>query len=244
MIELRGLKKRFGDKQVLDGIDLKIERGSVFFIIGTSGAGKSVLMKHVVGLIRADEGRILFEGTDITDYREKDFREIRERCGLVFQHSTLFDSMNVLDNVALPIQKRFRLKEREAREKARETLESLHLAEWTGRFPAELGAGLKKRVAIARTLALSPDYIIYDEPTTGLDPVAARRIDAMFLDLKSRGVTQIVVSHDLRSIFDVADRIAMVHRGKVAIEGTRGELQRSSDPIVAQFLSGSPVGPL
>jgi phospholipid/cholesterol/gamma-HCH transport system ATP-binding protein len=244
MIELRGLVKSFGEKRVLDGIDLKIDRGSCVFIIGTSGAGKSVLMKHVVGLLRADEGRILFEGTDITDYREQDFREIRARCGLVFQHSTLFDSMSVLENVALPIQKRLGFKEKVAKEKARETLESLHLSEWTERYPAELGAGLKKRVAIARTLALAPDYIIYDEPTTGLDPVAARRIDAMFIELRSRGVTQIVVSHDLRSIFDVADRIAMIHRGKVAIEGTRGELQRSQDPIVAQFLSGSPVGPL
>lgn len=243
-IAFQGLVKIFNGKRVLDGIDLVIPKGSVFFIIGTSGAGKSVLMKHVVGLFRADAGRILFEGTDITHYTEDDYRSVRARCGLVFQHSTLFDSMSVLENIALPIEKRRRISNKEATARARTALESMHLSKWADKNPAELGAGLKKRVAIARTLALEPDYVIYDEPTTGLDPVAARRIDAMMVDIRSRGVTQIVVSHDLRSIFDIADRIAMIHRGRVHIEGERDVVLRSVDPIVAQFLSGSPDGPL
>jgi phospholipid/cholesterol/gamma-HCH transport system ATP-binding protein len=244
MIEFIGLVKRFGDKTVLDGIDLRIDEGRVQFIIGTSGAGKSVLMKTVVGLVRADEGRVLFEGVDITRYTEAELFRVRERCGLVFQHSTLFDSMDVLENVALPLVKRLRLSERDAKERATRVLESLHLSEWARRLPSELGAGLRKRAAIARTLALEPQYVIYDEPTTGLDPVAARRVDAMILELKARGLTQIVVSHDLRSIFGVADRIAMLHRGKVHIEGTKDELARSTDPVIVQFLGGAPEGPL
>ncbi|MCK6546207.1 ATP-binding cassette domain-containing protein [Myxococcota bacterium] len=244
MIEFVGLVKRFGEKRVLDGIDLRIAKGAVQFIIGTSGAGKSVLMKHVVGLVRADEGKVLFEGADITRYTEAEFFRVREKCGLVFQHSTLFDSMDIVENVALPLVKRRGLSERDARARASEVLESLHLSEWAQRLPSELGAGLRKRAAIARTLALEPEYVIYDEPTTGLDPVAARRVDAMILELKARGLTQIVVSHDLRSIFGVADRIAMIHRGKVHVEGTKDELARATDPVVVQFLGGAPEGPL
>lgn len=244
MIELRGLVKSFGGKRVLDGVDLVIEKGAVLFIIGTSGAGKSVLMKHVVGLVRADAGRILFEGTDITDYTEAEMFKVRERCGLVFQHSTLFDSMTILENVALPIAKRFKLSEREAQARARATLAELHLDPWAASTPPECGAGLRKRAAIARTLALQPEYVIYDEPTTGLDPVAARRVDAMMLELEKRGITQIVVSHDLRSIFGVANRIAMLHRGRVHLEGTKEELAGSTDPVVSQFLRGAAEGPL
>jgi phospholipid/cholesterol/gamma-HCH transport system ATP-binding protein len=244
VIEFIDLSKRFGDKQVLDGVNLRIPKGSVQFVIGTSGAGKSVLMKTVVGLIRPDSGRILFEGTDITDYTEAELYRVREKCGLVFQHSTLFDSMSILENVALPLVKRRRLTEREANRRAREVLDTLHLGEWTTRLPSELGAGLRKRAAIARTLALEPEYIIYDEPTTGLDPVAARRVDAMIRELRSRGLTQIVVSHDLRSIFGVADRIAMLFQGRMHVDGTTEELRRSTDPVIAQVLHGAADGPL
>jgi phospholipid/cholesterol/gamma-HCH transport system ATP-binding protein len=244
VIEFEGVSKRFGDKPVLEGIDLRIPSGGVQFIIGTSGAGKSVLMKHVVGLVRADRGRILFEGADITDYSEAEFYRVRERCGLVFQHSTLFDSMTLLENVALPIEKRMRMSEKDAAARAKAELERHHLEEWMDKLPSEVGAGLKKRVAIARTLALLPSTIIYDEPTTGLDPVAARRVDAMILALKEKGLTQIVVSHDLTSILTIADRIAMIHHGRVHIDGTKAEVAASTDPIVAQFLCGAPEGPL
>jgi phospholipid/cholesterol/gamma-HCH transport system ATP-binding protein len=243
-IEFRGVVKRFGGKEVLRGIDLAIPQGSVEFIIGTSGAGKSVLMKHLVGLIRADQGRILFEGTDITGYSEAEFYEVRRRCSFIFQHSTLFDSMNILDNVALPIEKRFHIPQSEARARAMEELDRLHLLPWAQRFPPEIGAGLRKRAAIARGLALEPAYVIYDEPTTNLDPVAARRVDRLFMELKSRGVTQIVVSHDLVSIFGVADRVAMIHQGRVHIHGTPADVRASSDPVVRQFVTGSPDGPI
>jgi phospholipid/cholesterol/gamma-HCH transport system ATP-binding protein len=244
MIEFRGVHKRFGEKRVLEGIDLVIHRGSVQFIIGISGAGKSVLMKHVVGLVRADRGRILFEGEDITDYSEAEFYRVRERCGLVFQHSTLFDSMTLLENVALPLEKRLALRTREARERALEALESRQLGDWIDKLPSEVGAGIRKRAAIARTLALEPSYIIYDEPTTGLDPVAARRVDATMHAAREKGLTQIVVSHDLKSIFGVADRIAMIHLGRVHAEGTKDELLRTHDSVVIQFLKGAAEGPL
>jgi phospholipid/cholesterol/gamma-HCH transport system ATP-binding protein len=244
MIEFRGVEKSFGGKTVLAGVDLVIDDRSVQFIIGTSGAGKSVLMKHVVGLVRADRGRIIFEGEDITEYGESEFYSVRERCGLVFQHSTLFDSMSLLENVALPLEKRRRLSERDARELARAALESRGLGEWMHKMPADVGAGVRKRAAIARTLALEPSYVIYDEPTTGLDPVAARRVDATMTAAKERGLTQIVVSHDLKSIFGVADRIAMIHKGRVHIEGTKDDLLRSTDPVVTQFLQGAAEGPL
>lgn len=262
MIEFRGLYKSFETaergsaerasgrapqtpkKWVLAGIDLTILRGSIQFIVGMSGAGKSVLMKHVVGLLRPDAGRVWFEGTDITDYSEAEFFRVRAKVALVFQHSTLFDSMTLVDNVALPIEKRMGVSTKEACRQANEVLETLHLGEWAARMPSDVGAGLKKRVAIARAIALHPSYIIYDEPTTGLDPVAARNVDALILELKGHGVTQIVVSHDLRSIFDVADRIAFLHQGRVHFEGTKAQILESRDPIVVQFIRGQPEGPL
>ncbi len=244
MIEFRGLKKRFGDKQVLAGVDLLIPQGSVAFIIGISGAGKSVLMKHLVGLIRADEGQILFEGTDVSGYSEAQFYEVRRRVSFVFQHSTLLDGLDVLDNVALAVEHRRGISLAAARARASTELARLHLEPWAHRFPAELGAGLKKRAAIARALALEPEAVIYDEPTTGLDPVNARRVDHLIGELKQRGITQVVVSHDLRSIMEVADRVAMIHEGKVAALGTPAELAISRDPVIRQFLSGAPEGPI
>ncbi|MCC7384411.1 MAG: ATP-binding cassette domain-containing protein [Deltaproteobacteria bacterium] len=243
-LAFRGLVKRFGSKEVLAGVDLTIEPGSVQFVIGISGAGKSVLMKHVVGLIRADDGRIYFEGEDITDFQEHQFYGVRRRCSYVFQHSTLLDALDILDNVALPIQQRFEVDLPAARLRAAQELERLHLGPWARRFPSELGAGLKKRAAIARSIALEPSYLIYDEPTTGLDPVGARLVDRLILELRDRGVTQIVVSHDLTSILGVADRIAMLHSGRVHFVGTPAAIRACADPVVQQFVDGSPEGPL
>jgi len=213
-------------------------------VIGPSGAGKSVLMKHVVGLVRADSGRVLVDGEDVTDYGEKALFKVREKVGFVFQQATLLDGLDVLDNVALAIAKRFHVKRKVARERAMTELERMHLQPFAHRFPADLGAGVKKRAAIARAIALDPRYLVYDEPTTGLDPIAARRVDRLIGELKGRGVTQIVVSHDLASILGVADRIAMLHKARVHIEGTPDALRASADPVIRQFLSGSPVGPM
>ncbi len=243
MIEIRGLTKRFGERTVLDRIDLSIPTGTAQFIIGTSGAGKSVLMKHVVGLVRADAGTVVVDGEDVTHHSEAQFYAVRKKCGFVFQQATLLDGLDVRDNVALAIGHRFSLSRKAARARAEGELERLGLLPWAHKFPADLGAGLKKRVAIARAIALEPRYLVYDEPTTGLDPVAARRVDRLITELKGR-VTQIVVSHDLASILGVADRVAMLHLGRVHLEGTPAELRASTDPVMRQFLSGSPDGPM
>lgn len=215
------------------------------FIIGCSGVGKSVLVKHLVGLLRPDQGRVLLDGDDITDYTEKEFFPVRMRCAMVFQNSTLFDSMTLLDNVALPIRKHKKVADREARQEALKKLELVGMENEGLRYPADFGDGMRKKVAIARALTLDPEFVIFDEPTTGLDPISAGIVDNMIRDLSDRvGVTSIVVSHDLRSIFGIADRIAMLYKGQIQLDGTRDDFRNSPDPIVQQFISGSPNGPM
>jgi phospholipid/cholesterol/gamma-HCH transport system ATP-binding protein len=245
MITFRGVTKAFGGKSVLRGIDLEVRKGECMFIIGTSGVGKSVTIKHIVGLIRPDAGEILLDGRRIDDLDERAFYPVRMRCGMVFQNSTLFDSMTILENVALPLRKHRGLGERAARTKAMERLDEVHMAEFAPRYPSELGAGTRKRAAIARTLTLEPEVVLFDEPTTGLDPVSARRIDRLIRQLSDeRGVTSLVVSHDLTSIFTIADRIAFIYQGVVHALGTPEEIRTSSDPVVGQFISGSSSGPM
>lgn len=244
-IEFRGVTKRFGAKEVLSGVDLHVERGEILFIVGTSGAGKSVTIKHLVGLLRPDGGEILLDGKRVDDLPEKELYPIRKRCQMVFQSSTLFDSMTILENVALPLRKHKRLGQKDAEREAMRWLERVHMQDFAGRYPAELGDGTRKRAAIARALALEPEYVLFDEPTTGLDPVSARRVDKLILDLKREfGVTSLVVSHDLVSIFSISDRIAMVYKGRIHAVGTPAELRTSPDPVVRQFLSGQSHGPM
>ena len=245
MIEFKDIHKAFGSKTVLRGVSITVEPGEVFFIVGTSGVGKSVLIKHLIGLLRPDQGQILLDGRDITYLSEREFYSVRMKCGMVFQHSTLFDSMTCLDNVALPLRKHRDLGAKQAREQAMERLHDVHMEEFALRYPAELGDGMRKRVAIARTLTLEPQYVLFDEPTTSLDPVSARRVDALIRELSDRlGVTSIVVSHDLVSIFSVSDRIAMLYKGRVRLLGTPAEFESSLDPIVRQFMSGDAEGPM
>jgi phospholipid/cholesterol/gamma-HCH transport system ATP-binding protein len=245
VISFRGVEKAFGGKPVLRGVDLDVARGECLFIIGTSGVGKSVTIKHLVGLIRPDAGEIRFDGARVDDLDERAFYGVRRRIGMVFQNSTLFDSMTILENVALPLRKHRRLSERAAEEQARLRLEEVHMVEFAGRYPAELGDGTRKRAAIARTLTLEPEVVLFDEPTTGLDPVSARRIDRLIRQLSDeRGVTSLVVSHDLTSIFTVADRIAFIYRGVVHACGTPAEIRASPDPVVQQFITGSSSGPM
>jgi phospholipid/cholesterol/gamma-HCH transport system ATP-binding protein len=245
MIEFKDIRKSFGPKQVLDGVSLTVGTGQIVFIIGQSGVGKSVLVKHLVGLLRPDSGRVLLDGIDITDYTEKQYYDVRMRCAMVFQNSTLFDSMTLMDNVALPIRKHKKLKEAKAREEALEKLRVVGMAEEANRYPADFGDGMRKKVAIARALTLDPEYVIFDEPTTGLDPLSALLVDSMIRDLSdSVGVTSIVVSHDLRSIFTIADRIAMLYKGRIQLDGTQEDFRSSADPIVQQFIMGSPEGPM
>ena len=244
-IEWRGVRKKFGDKEVLRGIDLAVAPGEVMYIIGTSGVGKSVTIKHLVGLIAPDEGEILVDGERVDHLDEEALFPVRKKCAMVFQFATLFDSMTLLENVALPLRYHKGLSEERAEEEALRLLNEVHLAEFARRWPAELGDGMRKRVAIARALATGPAAVLLDEPTTGLDPVSARRVDRLIRELADHhGVTAVVVSHDLTSIFSVADRVAMVYRGVVHAVGKPDELRRSGDPIVEQFLAGRSDGPM
>jgi phospholipid/cholesterol/gamma-HCH transport system ATP-binding protein len=245
MIRYLNLHKRFGEKVVLDGVSLDVPKGTILFIVGTSGAGKSVLIKHLIGLLRPDAGDIFLDELEVSRLSEENLYPVRKRCGMVFQHATLFDSMTVLDNVALPLRKHNQLSLEEARLRALERLRVVHLEADAKRYPSELGDGARKRAAIARTLTLDPEYVLFDEPTTGMDPVTARRTDKMIRELSDTlGVTSIVVSHDLPSIFGIADRIAMLYKGKIRLVGTPAEFKSSEDLVVQQFIAGLPDGPM
>ena len=244
-IEFRDIHKRFGPKVILDGVSIDVKDGECLFLIGASGAGKSVLIKHLIGLIRPDSGQILLDGQDITQLTEEGFYPIRKACAMVFQSSTLFDSMSCIDNVALPLRKHKNLNDKDAREQAMERLSQVRMQDFADAFPAALGDGMRKRVAIARALTLDPRYVLFDEPTTSLDPVSARRVDQMMRMLcDDFGVTSIVVSHDLESIFTIADRIAMLYKGKVLMVGTKDEFKNTDNPIVRQFITGQAEGPM
>jgi phospholipid/cholesterol/gamma-HCH transport system ATP-binding protein len=245
MIEFRNIFKSFGEKHVLRDVSLALDKGQILFIVGSSGAGKSVLVKHLVGLLKPDRGQVLLDGRDITDLDERSFFEVRKRCAMVFQHSTLFDSMTLVENVMLPLRKHKGLQGKQARESALQFLQRVHMEHLADRYPSDIGDGLRKRVAIARALTLEPDFVIFDEPTTGLDPLAAANVDQLIRELSDvQGVTSIVVSHDLRSIFTVADRIAMIYQGEIRLDGTPAEFKATDDPVVRQFIRGLPEGPM
>jgi len=244
-IEFKNIHKAFGEKVVLRGVDLVVEPGEVFFVIGQSGAGKSVLVKHLIGLIRPDEGQIFLDDLEVTNLREKEFYPVRKRCAMVFQNSTLFDSMTLQENVALPIRKHRDVSIDEANDMALDKLELVGMHDYAERYPHDFGDGMRKKVAIARALTLDPEYVIFDEPTTGIDPISAAMVDKLIRHLADHhGVTNIVISHDLRSIFGIADRIAMLYQGKLILDGTQDDFRNSDDPIVQQFINGRPDGPM
>jgi len=245
VISFRNLQKSFGPKHILRGVSFDVQPGEVFFIIGQSGAGKSVMIKHLVGLLAPDEGEIWLDGEEISRFGEEQMYGVRKKCAMVFQHSTLFDSMTCLDNVALPLRKHRGLSHDDARGAARERLVQVHMGGFAERYPTELGDGMRKRVAIARALTLEPRYVLFDEPTTSLDPVSARRVDKLIRELSDTlGVTSIVVSHDLTSIFTIADRIVMLYQGEVRLLGSPEDFRASSDPIIDQFIHGRAHGPI
>src|SRR6185312_2293433 len=244
MISFRHVKKSFGDKAVLRDVSFDVQDGEVFFIIGQSGVGKSVLIKHLVGLLYPDGGEIFLDGEEISKFDEERMGPVRKKCAMVFQHSTLFDSMTCAENVALPLRKHKALSLKDAIAEARRRLELVHMQEFGDRYPPELGDGMRKRVAIARALTLDPSYVLFNEPTTSLDPVSARRVDVLIRELSDKlGVTSIVVSHDLSSIFSIADRIVMLYRGKVRLQGSRDDFRRTPDGVVKQFITGRATGP-
>jgi len=245
VISFREIRKSFGPKAVLEGVSFDVKDGEVFFIIGASGVGKSVLIKHLVGLLYPDSGEIFLDGEEISKLDEAGMMPVRKKCAMVFQHSTLFDSMTCAENVALPLRKHKNLTMKDSLDEARRRLDQVHMLEFGDRFPAELGDGMRKRVAIARALTLDPRYVLFDEPTTSLDPVSARRVDRLIRELSDKlGVTSIVVSHDLVSIFTIADRIVMLYRGHVRLLGDRKTFEEATDGVVRQFIRGEAQGPM
>jgi len=245
LIEFKDVTKAFGGRPVLRGMNLTVNKGEVLFIIGTSGVGKSVTIKHLVGLLRVDAGEIWFDGARVDRLSERELAPLRRRIGMVFQSSTLFDSMTLAENVALPLRKHGGMRHSVALDEARRRLAQVYMQEHAERYPAELSDGMRKRAAIARTLAVGPEVVLFDEPTTGLDPVSARRIDRLIRELASSlGVTAIVVSHDPPSILGIADRVALLYQGVVHVVATPAELRASTGPIVQQFIGGKSAGPM
>lgn len=245
MIEIINLEKAFKGLKVLKGLNLKISEKEVVAIIGRSGGGKSVLLKHLVGLIKPDRGSIMIEGEDITTLGSKDLDVIREKFGVVFQGGALFDSMTVYENVAFPLNEKTKAGAKEIRERVTQALEVVGLSGMEEKYPAEISGGMKKRVALARALITEPSIVLFDEPTTGLDPIILHSIHRLIKGThKKYGFTGLIISHEIPEIFDVADRIAMLHNGTIVETGTPEEIKNSSNPAVRQFLTGSTEGPI
>jgi phospholipid/cholesterol/gamma-HCH transport system ATP-binding protein len=240
MILFRDVYKRFGPKEVLRGFSLDVPEGQTTVVIGYSGSGKSVSLKHVVGLLDPDRGEVEVDGQIVHTLSHDDLMVLRQRIGFVFQFAALFDSMTVRENLLLGLKRR-QLSDREMAERVEESLAVVDLPGVEDRYPAELSGGMRKRVGIARAIALRPRYILYDEPTTGLDPVTSAVINELMVRTREKiGATSIVVTHDMTSAYTVGDRIAMLYQGTVRQVGSVDQIQRSNDPIVRQFIEGRP----
>jgi len=245
MIEVRGLKKRLGNKQVLDGLDLDIERGETVVVLGPSGTGKSVLLKHMIGLMQPDAGSIRVAGEEIVGMDEPGLDRVRLKFGMLFQGAALFDSMTVGENVALGLTEHSSVPPAEIRRRVTERLGWVGLKDVEQMKPALLSGGMRKRVGLARALAMDPEIILYDEPTTGLDPITGDVINQLIRALQHQlGVTSVVVTHDLMSAYKVGDRLAMLYQGRVVFIGTPDEVRETDHPMVRQFIEGSSVGPI
>ena len=245
MIQLRGVSKRLGTKQVLDGLDLDIPTGITMVVLGRSGTGKSVLLKHIIGLMHPDEGRIEIDGEDVSHMDEAELDRVRRRFGMLFQGAALFDSLTVGENVALPMREHLKLADAEVRRRVAEKLSWVGLEGVEDMKPASLSGGMKKRVGLARAVAIDPAYILYDEPTTGLDPIMSDVINELIRSIQRRmSVTSVVVTHDLHSAWKVGDRLALLHEGRVQFTGTPVEAEATSDMLVRQFIEGRSEGPV
>jgi phospholipid/cholesterol/gamma-HCH transport system ATP-binding protein len=239
MIRLVDVHKAFGPKQVLNGFSLDVLEGETMVIIGYSGTGKSVAIKHIVGLLEPDSGEVIVDDLEVPLLPRRELYRLRARIGYVFQFAALFDSLTIGENVAMGLRKQGELNEAEIAERVDQALDLVDLPGVQGKFPAELSGGMRKRVGIARSVALRPKYILYDEPTTGLDPVTSAVIDDLMVRMRDKlGVTSIVITHDMRSAYTVGTRIAMLYQGRVRQVGTVAEIQQSTDPVVRQFIEG------
>lgn len=245
MIRVEGLQRAFGSQRVLQGVTLEVQSGEIMIVIGRSGGGKSVFLKHLLGLLRPDSGRIWVDGVDITDLRGSALDRVRERYGVVFQGGALFDSMTVFDNVAFPLREKTGLSPQEIAARTEEKLAQVGLSGMGHKNPAEISGGMRKRVAIARALVTEPEIVFFDEPTTGLDPVLVNAIHHLILDLHRKfRFTAIMVSHEIPEIFQIAHRVAMLHDGVIVEAGDPQAIQGSANPVVQQFIRGEIDGPI
>jgi phospholipid/cholesterol/gamma-HCH transport system ATP-binding protein len=239
MISVRQLTKTLGTQQVLRGVDLEIEKGQTCVILGRSGSGKSVLLKHLIGLLQPTSGEVWVEGEEITQLPERKLGGIRKKVGMLFQSGALFDSMNVEQNLAFPLREAGVKSEKEIHERVAEALEMVDLAGEQKKMPEKLSGGMRKRVGLARTIVGRPACILYDEPTTGLDPIATDSINHLIRRLQKRlAVTSVVVTHDMKTAFHTADQIAYLHEGRMHFYGTVAELRASVDPVITDFIEG------
>ncbi len=239
MIEVKNLQKSFGSQRVLDGVDFRVKSGESVVIIGASGGGKSVLLKHIIGLTSPDAGQVLIDGKDIAHLNERALIQVRRKFGMLFQSAALFDSMTVDENVGFVLRREGKLSPAEVDQKVAEALEMVELTGTQHKKPAELSGGMRKRVGLARAIVYQPEILVYDEPTTGLDPIVSDSIDLLIIRVVEKlKVTSIVVTHDMRSARRVGQRILMLHKGKIHVSGTPEEIFNSSDPIVHKFVNG------
>ena len=238
MIEFKKVVKSFGERTILKEVSFKIEEGKILFILGTSGTGKSVLLKNLVGLLRPDKGEIWIDGEEVSRYSEEQYLEVRKKCGMVFQQPALFDSITVFENVAFGLRRLLGLSGKELTETVRKALALVHASGIEGKFPSEISYGTQKRVSLARTVALEPRILLFDEPTTGLDPVTTSAVNHLIQELSRKlKTTSIVVSHDMSCALAIADKIIVLDKGEVIVQGTPAELKKSSVPLVQAFLS-------
>ncbi len=245
MIKLIDVTKTFDNQVVLNKLNLVIPTGKITAVIGPSGEGKSVLLKHMIGLMRPDSGKVLVDGEDITVLGHTALNRVREKFGMLFQNAALFDSMTVYENVAFPLEEKTGLSPAEIRDKVHEALEHVGLTGVDKKFPDELSGGMKKRVGLARAILLDPKIILFDEPTTGLDPIVCRATHQLIKDTYARyGFTAVVVSHEIPEIFDIAEQVAMLYQGEILEMGKPEEIQNSTHPVVRQFITGSLEGPI
>jgi phospholipid/cholesterol/gamma-HCH transport system ATP-binding protein len=241
-LRVRGLYKRFADFEVLRGVDLDIERGKINVVIGGSGAGKSVILKHLMGLLKPDEGQIWVDGEDIVPLSDYQLNRVRMKFGMLFQYAALFDSLTVEENVMFPLleHRRGKLTRARMREIVRDKLQALGLFNVEKKYPAELSGGMRKRVGLARAIVLEPEVLYYDEPTTGLDPIATKNVDEMISDISEKlGVTSLVISHDMASTFRIGHRVSMLYKGRIIASGTPEELLHHGDPNLREFIATS-----
>ena len=245
MIQVVELRKTFADHQVLKGVNLTIEPGKITTIIGGSGGGKTVLLKHLNALLLPDDGQVLVDGVDITKLRQKRLNKVRDKFGVLFQGAALLDSFSLFDNVAFPLREKTEMSETEIEKKVIERLEQVGLERWGYKFPAEVSGGMKKRAGLARALVQDPEIVLFDEPTTGLDPLLAKSIHDLIFSSHSRfGFTGVIVSHDIPEVFEISHIIAMLANGVIEEVGTPEQIQKSKNPIVTQFLRAETDGPI